>query len=95
MNYLNRVSVIVEFLQSMFIAQPYIRVYIIKAYDTLDFNCSFFLGYISSLPSMTEDQVREALCDHVSEQCCFGQSAAKEMVFNSLEATSAFHVSIY
>ncbi|KAG1671927.1 Protein SSUH2 [Nymphon striatum] len=48
-------------------------------------------GEISNLPKITEDQVREALIHHVSESCCYGSSAATEMVFNSLETTSAFH----
>ncbi|KAG1671925.1 Protein SSUH2 [Nymphon striatum] len=48
-------------------------------------------GEISNLPKITEDQAREALIHHVSESCCYGSSAATEMVFTGLETKSAFH----
>uniref|UniRef100_T1JCR8 CR-type domain-containing protein n=1 Tax=Strigamia maritima TaxID=126957 RepID=T1JCR8_STRMM len=48
----------------------------------------------TSYPALTEDQAREALLNFVSEHCCYGKSAAEEMVFRSIENTSAFHYTL-
>ena len=54
-----------------------------------------FVNFIfSRTPNVTEEQAREALAQYVSENCCFGSTAAKEMVFTDITHSSAFHVSL-
>lgn len=48
-----------------------------------------------SAPSITEEEAREAILQHVAEHCCFGKTAAKEMTFRELKSSSAFHVSAH
>ena len=45
-----------------------------------------------SVPVITEDQARQALLEHVAQNCCYGKGAAKELTFLDLKSTSAFHV---
>ena len=48
--------------------------------------------YFYSLPVINEDQAREALMQYVSQHCCYGSGAAKNMKFRDLKSSSAFHV---
>jgi hypothetical protein len=44
-------------------------------------------------PNVSEKVAREALLQHVKNQWCYGDSAAKNMAITKLKYTSAFHVS--
>ncbi|XP_070557315.1 protein SSUH2 homolog [Ptychodera flava] len=43
------------------------------------------------LPSITEDQARDALLQHVSEHCCYGAKAARDLSFSKIIPSNAFH----
>ncbi|XP_076469589.1 protein SSUH2 homolog isoform X2 [Babylonia areolata] len=45
-------------------------------------------------PSITEDDAREAIAQHVSEHCCYGKAPAREMTFRDLTSSSAFHYTL-
>ena len=47
---------------------------------------------VFSIPKVTEDQARQALLDHVAQHCCYGKKPARDLVFNSIAPSSAFHV---
>lgn len=47
----------------------------------------------NSLPSLAEEDVREAALQYVGEHCCYGSGAAKDMVITNITMMSAFHVS--
>lgn len=49
---------------------------------------------VASIPAMTEEQVRAALLDHVSEHCCYGSGPAKTMVIREVLMNSAFHYTL-
>ncbi|XP_023231540.1 protein SSUH2 homolog [Centruroides sculpturatus] len=40
---------------------------------------------------LTEEEVREALIEHVSQHCCYGSDPAKNMVIRDITMSSAFH----
>lgn len=42
----------------------------------------------------SDDQVRRALLDLVSERCCYGKSAAKNMAISKIVTSSAFHYTL-
>jgi hypothetical protein len=46
----------------------------------------------TNVPRVTEDQARQALLEHVSQNCCYGKAAAQELVFTSIDLSNAFHV---
>lgn len=48
--------------------------------------------FVSRTFHASDDQVRRALLDLVSERCCYGKSAAKNMVISKIVTSSAFHV---
>ncbi|XP_062522491.1 protein SSUH2 homolog [Corticium candelabrum] len=48
----------------------------------------------TAVPRVTEEQARAALLDHVSQNCCYGKSAAQDLVFTSIEPSSAFHYTL-
>eukprot|EP00118_Oscarella_pearsei_P015868 m.146802 g.146802 ORF g.146802 m.146802 type:complete len:172 (+) comp38454_c0_seq5:52-567(+) len=47
-----------------------------------------------NIPKVTEDQARQALLDHVSQHCCYGKSPARDLIFNSISPSSAFHYTL-
>ncbi|XP_064604972.1 protein SSUH2 homolog isoform X2 [Liolophura sinensis] len=47
-----------------------------------------------NVPSITEEQAREALLHFVSEHCCYGKGAATELKFTDLRSSSAFHYTL-
>uniref|UniRef100_T1JCR7 Uncharacterized protein n=1 Tax=Strigamia maritima TaxID=126957 RepID=T1JCR7_STRMM len=49
----------------------------------------------TSGPELNENQAREAILNFVSEHCCYGKLVAETMIFQSIENSSAFHVSIH
>lgn len=49
---------------------------------------------ISNVPTITEQEAREALLEFVADHCCYGKKAAEELSFNDLQSTSAFHYTI-
>ncbi|XP_070559145.1 protein SSUH2 homolog isoform X2 [Ptychodera flava] len=44
-----------------------------------------------NMPTITEDQARDALLQHVSENCCYGAKAARELSFSNIMPSNAFH----
>lgn len=44
-----------------------------------------------NIPTISEDDARRALVDHVSAQCCYGKTAANDLVFTNITPSSAFH----
>ncbi|XP_046682091.1 protein SSUH2 homolog isoform X2 [Homalodisca vitripennis] len=42
-------------------------------------------------PTLTEQQVRQALMIHIAKHSCYGHDAAKTQVITALQASSAFH----
>ena len=49
--------------------------------------------FIKSVPTITEQEAREALIELVADHCCYGKGAAQDLSFNDLKSSSAFHVS--
>ncbi|XP_065830372.1 protein SSUH2 homolog [Oscarella lobularis] len=47
-----------------------------------------------NIPKVTEDQARQALLDHVAQHCCYGKKPARDLVFNSIAPSSAFHYTL-
>ena len=43
--------------------------------------------------SVTAKEAKEALQEYVSQQCCYGSGAAREMDIKDIKLSSAFHVS--
>ncbi|XP_077983139.1 protein SSUH2 homolog [Glandiceps talaboti] len=43
------------------------------------------------LPTINEEQAKEALVQHVSEHCCYGSKPAKDLIFTNMMPSSAFH----
>lgn len=48
----------------------------------------------TNAPTITEEQAREALLQHVAEHCCYGKGAARDMTFRELTSSSAFHYTL-
>ena len=46
------------------------------------------------MPTITEQDAREALLNYVSQNCCYGKGAAEDLKFTDLKSTSAFHVRV-
>ena len=46
---------------------------------------------ISNVPTITEQEAREALIEFVADHCCYGKGAAQDLNFNDLKSSSAFH----
>ncbi|XP_002740315.1 protein SSUH2 homolog [Saccoglossus kowalevskii] len=46
------------------------------------------------VPVVSEEQARNALLDHVSQNCCFGSKPANELIFTNILPSSAFHYSL-
>ncbi|CAI8044249.1 Protein SSUH2 homolog, partial [Geodia barretti] len=44
-----------------------------------------------SIPTISEEEAREALLETVSAHCCYGKSAAREFIFTNITSSSAFH----
>ncbi|PIK45571.1 hypothetical protein BSL78_17566 [Apostichopus japonicus] len=44
-----------------------------------------------SAPSVNDEQAKEALLQFVSEKCCYGTGAARNMKINDIVQSSAFH----
>jgi len=51
--------------------------------------------FIKSVPTITEQEAREALIEFVADHCCYGNGAAQDLNFNDLQSSSAFHVSFW
>ncbi|KAH3785681.1 hypothetical protein DPMN_163775, partial [Dreissena polymorpha] len=49
---------------------------------------------LHDLPRIDEHETRQALLQHVAENCCYGKGAAANLTFNDLIATSAFHYTL-
>ncbi|XP_021369882.1 protein SSUH2 homolog isoform X1 [Mizuhopecten yessoensis] len=49
---------------------------------------------ISNVPTITEQDAREALLKHVAENCCYGKGAAENLKYLDLKSTSAFHYTL-
>ncbi|KAL5014371.1 hypothetical protein ScPMuIL_008641 [Solemya velum] len=49
---------------------------------------------ISNVPTITEQDARDALLQFVAEHCCYGKKAAQDMTFRDLQSTSAFHYTL-
>uniref|UniRef100_A0A0B6Z1P1 Protein SSUH2 homolog n=1 Tax=Arion vulgaris TaxID=1028688 RepID=A0A0B6Z1P1_9EUPU len=49
---------------------------------------------IQSASTISNDDAREAILQHVSEHCCYGKTPAKEMNFTSMTSSSAFHYTL-
>ncbi|KAK6176096.1 hypothetical protein SNE40_014446 [Patella caerulea] len=47
-----------------------------------------------AVPTITEEEAREALLSFVAEHCCYGKKAAQEMNYTDLKSTSAFHYTL-
>lgn len=45
-------------------------------------------------PSITAEEAREAMLQHVAEHCCYGKGAAQDMTFRELKSSSAFHYTL-
>ena len=43
--------------------------------------------------AVSEEEARDALLSYVSEHCCFGKGAARDMEIEDVTASSAYHVS--
>lgn len=48
----------------------------------------------SNTRRISEEEVRAALMEFVSQNCCYGKGAAREMSIDQIIPTNAFHVSI-
>ncbi|XP_071138146.1 protein SSUH2 homolog isoform X1 [Mytilus edulis] len=46
---------------------------------------------ISNVPTITEQEARDALLEFVADNCCYGKKAAEDLNFNDLKSSSAFH----
>ncbi|VDI52641.1 Hypothetical predicted protein [Mytilus galloprovincialis] len=46
---------------------------------------------ISNVPTITEQEARDALLEFVADNCCYGKRAAEDLNFNDLKSSSAFH----
>jgi hypothetical protein len=44
-----------------------------------------------AIPSLTQQQARAALLAHISQRCCYGSGAAKQMRITSMDYVPAFH----
>lgn len=49
---------------------------------------------IQNVPTITEQDAREALLNYVSQNCCYGKGAAEDLKFTDLKSTSAFHYTL-
>ena len=45
-----------------------------------------------SIPTISEDEARDALLSEVEKHCCYGKKAARDLVFLNITPSSAFHV---
>ncbi|XP_077986285.1 protein SSUH2 homolog [Glandiceps talaboti] len=45
-------------------------------------------------PAITDEDVREALLQHINENCCWGTTAATEMKIHDIQTNSAFHYTL-
>lgn len=48
----------------------------------------------TSIPRISEDEARQALLEMVSSHCCYGKTAARELIFTNITSSSAFHVRV-
>ena len=48
--------------------------------------------HIAEIPPVSEVDARNALLSMVTEHCCWGKAAARNMAINKIASTSAFHV---
>ncbi|XP_052285249.1 protein SSUH2 homolog [Dreissena polymorpha] len=53
-----------------------------------------FSALFVCLPRIDEHEARQALLQHVAENCCYGKGAATELTLNDLIASSAFHYTL-
>ncbi|KAK3584315.1 hypothetical protein CHS0354_027440 [Potamilus streckersoni] len=49
---------------------------------------------VTSLPTVSEEDCRAALLQHVAEHCCYGKGAAQEMKIADIQHSSAFHYTL-
>lgn len=47
---------------------------------------------LASGPIITEAEARQALVKYVSQQCCYGKSAARDFAVSTIDHSYAFHV---
>lgn len=55
-----------------------------------------FLPFASvprSIPTVSEQEARDALMEEVSEHLCYGSKAARDLQFVQITPSNAFHVS--
>ena len=50
-------------------------------------------SWFPSIPTISEDEARDALLSEVEKHCCYGKKAARDLVFLNITPSSAFHVS--
>lgn len=58
--------------------------------------CSYFkwmMFLLDSVPHINEFEARGALLLLVSQHCCYGKTAAKDMTIRKIAPSSAYHVS--
>nr|XP_026695861.1 protein SSUH2 homolog isoform X2 [Ciona intestinalis] len=48
----------------------------------------------SNFKSITSEEAKEALLEYVSQECCYGKGAAKDMDIKDIQSTSAFHYTL-
>lgn len=48
-----------------------------------------------SAPVISEDTARQALLEHVAQQCCWGKGAAEKMTIKELQSSTSYHVSLW
>ena len=53
-----------------------------------------YIFIFSNVAQLSEDQVRDALTKHVSQNCCYGKGAARGMTIKRITPSSALHVSV-
>ncbi|XP_062584371.1 protein SSUH2 homolog [Saccostrea cucullata] len=44
-----------------------------------------------SAPVISEETARQALLEHVSQQCCWGKGAAEKLTFKELQSSTSYH----
>ncbi|XP_069141147.1 protein SSUH2 homolog isoform X1 [Argopecten irradians] len=49
---------------------------------------------VANVPTISEQDAREALLKHVAEHCCYGKGAAEDLKYMDLKSTSAFHYTL-
>jgi len=51
-----------------------------------------FVRNVASIPVISENEARKCLTEFCDNKCCYGTGAARAMIINTMQSTSAFHV---